>query len=39
VFASVEHLASFPEMGHMGFDAGAYERVVPRLPYIVVYEI
>jgi toxin ParE1/3/4 len=39
VFASVEHLATFPHMGHGGRDAGTFEWVVPRLPYIVVYEI
>jgi len=39
IFASTEHLVSFPEMGHFGRDEGTYEWVVPRLPYIVVYEI
>lgn len=39
IFASIEHLASFPQMGHAGRDEGSYEWVVPRLPYIVVYEI
>ena len=39
VFASIEHLASFPQMGHAGRDEGTYEWVVPRLPYIAVYEI
>lgn len=39
IFASVEHLATFPEMGHAGRDEGTHEWVVPRLPYIVVYEI
>ena len=39
VFASVEHLAAFPLMGHAGRDDGTYEWVVPRLPYIVIYEI
>jgi plasmid stabilization system protein ParE len=39
VFASTEHLADFPQMGHAGRDEGAFEWVVPRLPYIVVYEI
>jgi toxin ParE1/3/4 len=39
VFASTEHLAAFPQMGHPGRDAGTFEWVVPRLPYIVVYEI
>jgi toxin ParE1/3/4 len=39
VFASVEHLATFPRMGHAGRDEGTQEWVVPRLPYIVIYEI
>jgi len=26
-------------MGHAGRDAGTLEWVVPRLPYIVVYEV
>lgn len=39
IFRSVEHLARFPQMGHAGRDEGAFEWVVPRLPYIVVYEI
>jgi addiction module RelE/StbE family toxin len=39
LFASIEHLAKFPHMGHVGRDEGTFEWVVPRLPYIVVYEI
>lgn len=39
VFESVEHLATFPHMGHAGRDEGTQEWVVPRLPYIVIYEI
>lgn len=39
IFASVEYLASFPQMGRAGRDEGSFEWVVPRLPYIVVYEI
>jgi toxin ParE1/3/4 len=39
LFEGVEHLASFPHMGHAGRDEGTQEWVVPRLPYIVVYEI
>lgn len=39
VFASTEHLATFPQMGHAGRDAGTHEWAVPRLPYIVIYEI
>ena len=26
-------------MGHIGRDPGTFEWVVPRLPYIVVYEV
>lgn len=39
LFASIEHLARFPHMGRYGRDEGTFEWVVPRLPYIVVYEI
>jgi plasmid stabilization system protein ParE len=39
LFASAEHLASFPQMGHVGRDERTFEWVVPRLPYIVIYEI
>lgn len=39
IFGSIEHLARFPQMGHAARDEGAFEWVVPRLPYIVVYEI
>ena len=39
LFASIEQLASFPHMGHAGRDEGTREWVVPRLPYIVVYEV
>jgi toxin ParE1/3/4 len=39
VFTSTEHLATFPQMGHAGRDEGTQEWVVPRLPYIVVYEV
>src|SRR5688572_9138715 len=39
VFTSTELLASFPYMGRAGRDEGTREWVVPRLPYIVVYEV
>lgn len=39
LFESVEHLARFPHMGHTGRDERTFEWVVPRLPYIVVYEV
>jgi toxin ParE1/3/4 len=39
LFSSTESLISFPFMGHVGHDPGTFEWVVPRLPYIVVYEV
>jgi len=39
LFSSTELLISFPFMGHVGDDPGTFEWVVPRLPYIVVYEV
>ncbi|ABD87093.1 type II toxin-antitoxin system RelE/ParE family toxin [Rhodopseudomonas palustris] len=39
LFSSTELLISFPSMGHAGGAPGTLEWVVPRLPYIVVYEI
>ena len=36
---SIEHLESFPNMGRIGRDEGTREWPVPRLPYIVVYEV
>jgi toxin ParE1/3/4 len=37
--SSIELLISFPQMGHVGRDPETFEWVVPRLPYIVVYEV
>jgi toxin ParE1/3/4 len=39
LFSSIELLISFPFMGHAGRHPGAFEWVVPRLPYVVVYEV
>ena len=39
IFASTELLGSFPYMGRAGSEEGTREWVVPRLPYIVVYEV
>lgn len=39
IFASTELLTSFPYMGRAGRDDGTREWVVPRLPYVVVYEV
>jgi plasmid stabilization system protein ParE len=32
LFESIEHLARFPRMGHVGRDERTFEWVVPRLP-------
>jgi toxin ParE1/3/4 len=39
LLSSIELLISFPLMGHAGRAQGTFEWVVPRLPYIVVYEV
>ncbi len=39
LFTSIELLISFPFMGRVGRDPETFEWVVPRLPYIVVYEV
>jgi toxin ParE1/3/4 len=39
LLSSVELLISFPFMGHAGHVPDTLEWVVPRLPYIVVYEV
>jgi toxin ParE1/3/4 len=39
LFSSTELLISFPFMGHVGHDPDTFEWPVPRLPYIVVYEV
>jgi toxin ParE1/3/4 len=39
LFSSIELLITFPFMGHAVRDTGALEWVVPRLPYIVAYEV
>jgi len=39
LFSSIELLISFPRIGHVGRDPDTFEWVVPRLPYIVVYEV
>jgi plasmid stabilization system protein ParE len=39
LFGSIELLISFPFMGHAGPVPATLEWVVPRLPYIVVYEV
>jgi plasmid stabilization system protein ParE len=39
LFSSIEILISFPFIGHVGQDPDTLEWVVPRLPYVVVYEV
>ncbi|HTC99881.1 MAG TPA: type II toxin-antitoxin system RelE/ParE family toxin [Bradyrhizobium sp.] len=39
LFGSAELLISFPFMGHAGREPDTFEWVVPRLPYIVIYEV
>ena len=39
LFSSTELLVSFPFMGHIGRDPDTFEWAIPRLPYIVVYEV
>ena len=39
IFAGIDRLAEFPEIGRIGRTAGTREWVIPRLPYIVVYEL
>jgi toxin ParE1/3/4 len=39
ILSSTELLASFPYMGRAGREEGTREWVVPRLPYVVIYEV
>jgi plasmid stabilization system protein ParE len=39
LFSSIELLITFPFVDHAVSDTGALEWVVPRLPYIVAYEV
>ncbi|HEV7880961.1 type II toxin-antitoxin system RelE/ParE family toxin [Bradyrhizobium sp.] len=39
LFSSTELLIDFPFMGHAGRESNTFEWAVPRLPYIVVYEV
>jgi toxin ParE1/3/4 len=37
--AAAEMLREFPYLGHVGRLSGTRELVVPRLPYVIVYEV
>ena len=39
LYSSAELLTTFPLMGHPGRAPGTYQWVVPRLPYIMVYQV
>jgi toxin ParE1/3/4 len=39
LYRSIERLPIFPGLGHPGTDPGTRDWVVPRLPYLVVYEV
>jgi plasmid stabilization system protein ParE len=39
LFSSIELLISFSLIGHAGRDPETFEWVVPRLSYVVVYEV
>jgi toxin ParE1/3/4 len=39
LIGSAELLTTFPLMGHAGRAAGTREWVVPRLPYVLVYQV
>jgi addiction module RelE/StbE family toxin len=39
LFSSAELLIDFPFMGHIGREPDTFEWAVPKLPYIVVYEV
>ena len=39
LFSSAELLIDFPFMGHVGREPDTFEWAVPKLPYIVVYEV
>ena len=39
ILKSTERLGRFPYIGHDGSAPGTYERVIPKLRYIVVYRI
>jgi len=38
IFAETDRLAALPRLGHPGQVPGTRERVIPGLPYVIVYE-
>ena len=39
IFAEIDRLTDFPRLGHAGEVLGTFERTVPGLPYIIVYQL
>jgi toxin ParE1/3/4 len=39
ILESAERLGRFPYMGHPGRAPGTYEWLIPRLPYILTYQV
>ena len=39
LYASIERLTDFPDIGRPGKDPGTREWIVPKTPYLVVYEV
>jgi toxin ParE1/3/4 len=39
IFSEADRLGEIPQLGHIGTVPGTHEWIVPRLPYIIVYEL
>lgn len=39
IFAEIDRLGLFPNLGHMGAVPGTYEWTVPGLPYTIVHDL
>jgi toxin ParE1/3/4 len=39
IFAEVDRIGEFPQIGRIGIVSGTYEWIVPGLPYIIVHEL
>ena len=39
IFAEVDRLGEFPQLGHIGIVPGTHEWTVSGLPYIIVHEV